>query len=193
LSNDIQTRSINPPQHAIPALTASAGVESLLVDLNKFLDKAPVKLSDMRPVEDCPNPTSAPAQVSEPATAPLSGIARCNQAYIRARKFAVERRESQYIAEREAEAAYRKAMPPLLGKKNIREFIACVAHGMLMGAINSNEATKLLYAAQVAYSAANQPKNDPKSTSISAPFHPQTQTNQPLTGTEILQKHTPTP
>ena len=46
--------------------------------------------------------------------------------------------------------AYREAMPPLTGDENIRDFIACVGHGMLLRVIGENEATKLLYAAQVA-------------------------------------------
>ncbi len=49
--------------------------------------------------------------------------------------------------------AYRKAMPPLTGAGNIRDFIACVAHGMLMDVFQPAESTKLLYAAQLAASA----------------------------------------
>jgi hypothetical protein len=41
-------------------------------------------------------------------------------------------------------------MPPLSGYENIRDFIACVAHAMLIGAIQSEQGSKLLYAAQVA-------------------------------------------
>jgi hypothetical protein len=56
-------------------------------------------------------------------------------------------------------------MPPLLGAENIRDFIACVAHGMLIGVIENKDATKLLYAAQVAFSAQSrtEPKRIPKS------------------------------
>ena len=41
-------------------------------------------------------------------------------------------------------------MPDLSGYQDIRDFIACVAHGMLIGAIDAIEGPKLLYAAQVA-------------------------------------------
>ena len=54
---------------------------------------------------------------------------------------------------KDAFKAYREAMPPLSGAQNIRDFIACVAHGMLMDVFSSEEASKLLYAAQVAASA----------------------------------------
>jgi hypothetical protein len=46
--------------------------------------------------------------------------------------------------------AYRRAMPSLSGPDNIRDFIACVAHGMLIGAIRDTDGARLLYAAQVA-------------------------------------------
>jgi hypothetical protein len=41
-------------------------------------------------------------------------------------------------------------MPSLSGPDNIRDFIACVAHGMLIGAIRDTDGARLLYAAQVA-------------------------------------------
>jgi hypothetical protein len=52
-----------------------------------------------------------------------------------------------------ADQAYRKAMPELVGYENIREFIACVGHGMVIGCVTAFQAGKLLYAAQVALSA----------------------------------------
>ncbi|HUD55992.1 MAG TPA: hypothetical protein VMR02_12235 [Terracidiphilus sp.] len=59
--------------------------------------------------------------------------------------------------DRAAEAAQRafcQAMPPLSGCENIRNFIACVAHGMLLDVFTGAESTRLLYAAQVANTAA---------------------------------------
>ena len=47
-------------------------------------------------------------------------------------------------------SAYRSAMPPLTGPENIRDFIACTAHGMLIEAIDGPDAARLLYAAQIA-------------------------------------------
>jgi hypothetical protein len=42
-------------------------------------------------------------------------------------------------------------MPSLIGAQNIRDFVACVAHGMLLEAIEDRSGGKLLYAAQVAF------------------------------------------
>lgn len=51
-----------------------------------------------------------------------------------------------------AVTAYRDAMPSLEGYENIRDYIACVAHGMLLGVIDPLEGPKFLYAAQIALS-----------------------------------------
>ncbi|HVC46928.1 MAG TPA: hypothetical protein VND90_06745 [Terracidiphilus sp.] len=59
-----------------------------------------------------------------------------------------------YIAAKKAGIAFRSALPPLDGHHNIRNFIACVAHGILLGAIEDRQSSKLLYAAQVALAAA---------------------------------------
>jgi hypothetical protein len=56
-----------------------------------------------------------------------------------------------------AHKAFQKSLPPLAGQENIQNFIACVAHGMLIGAILSQDGARLLYAAQVAKAAANSP------------------------------------
>ncbi len=53
-----------------------------------------------------------------------------------------------------AARAYAEAMPPLTGPDNIRDFIACVAKGMLLEVFTGSQPTCLLYAAQVASTAA---------------------------------------
>ena len=92
-------------------------------------------------------------------------IARCIQAYTDALQAYLRKNDNSFIAERIAKAAFRSAMPPLLGADNIRDFIACVAHGMLIGVIENKGATKLLYAAQVAFAAQTrtEPTRTPKS------------------------------
>jgi hypothetical protein len=62
--------------------------------------------------------------------------------------------ECQDRAAQAAQRAYCQAMPPLSGCENIRNFIACVAHGMLVEVFTGPESTRLLYAAQVANTAA---------------------------------------
>ena len=54
------------------------------------------------------------------------------------------------FAVREAGPAYCRALPPLAGYESIRDFVACVAHGILINAIPEKRANQLLYAAQVA-------------------------------------------
>ena len=87
----------------------------------------------------------APIAVSEnPA------VARCMSAWTSAYKAEFTKCKDEDDASEEAQKAYREAMPPLSGYDNIRDFIACVVNAMLIGAIEDNQGTKLLYGAQVA-------------------------------------------
>ncbi len=94
----------------------------------------------------------APAQPPEDASSDSTNlaVARCCDAYTTAMKAASARGKGQVFATLDAEKAYRSAMPPLSGYENIRDFIACTAHAMLIGAIDGANGTRLLYAAQVA-------------------------------------------
>ena len=77
-------------------------------------------------------------------------VTRCRNAWTAAYKEVFSKTKSRAIASLTADNAYRNAMPPLSGRENIRDFIACAAHGILIGAIQESKATKLFYAAQVA-------------------------------------------
>ena len=55
----------------------------------------------------------------------------------------------------DASPAYCKALPALVGQDGIRDFIACVAQGILIKAIPEKRANQLLYAAQVALASLN--------------------------------------
>jgi len=95
--------------------------------------------------------TPAPIALEEPDAVPENpAIARCLSAWARAYKEEKAIKNDHYEAVRKGNHGYRKAMPRLSGYENIRDFIACVAHGMLIGAIDWDYSTKLLYAAQVA-------------------------------------------
>ena len=99
-----------------------------------------------------PGPKSSPARKN-------AAIARCCKAWEQAYEAKFEESESEFYAKYDAHNAYRQAMPPLSGYDDICNFIACVTHGMLIGAIENEKASKLLYAAQVALSSVrNQPK-----------------------------------
>lgn len=87
-------------------------------------------------------------------------IVRCCEALARGYQDALacpEQNETDKERETRARDAaiegFRKAMPPLCGPENIRNFIACVAYGMLFAVFTDAEAKHLLYAAQVAHSA----------------------------------------
>ena len=66
------------------------------------------------------------------------------------------------FAAHEANPAYCKALPPLAGYASTRDFIACVAHGILIEAIPQKRANQLLYAAQVALASLHYEPNPPK-------------------------------
>jgi len=75
--------------------------------------------------------------------------------------------------------AYCGSLPHLTNADSIRDFIACVVHGMAIDVIPSAEGTRLLYGAQVAHSAQPSPKSRKKrnkSAQSAQPPQPITQT-----------------
>lgn len=101
------------------------------------------------------NQTSAPVpEGPTKASSPRPAIRRCCNAWQRAFDADMAKRKPDICAEIFARgpacAAYCNAMPMLSGFDGIRDFIACVAHGVLIEAIPEKRAGHLLYAAQVA-------------------------------------------
>jgi hypothetical protein len=80
-------------------------------------------------------------------------IARCCEVWRNRYKVEKSSGKNDVLATQYAGISYRNAMPPLLGYEGIRDFIACAAHGMLIGAIPHQDGTRLLYAARVALAA----------------------------------------
>jgi hypothetical protein len=100
--------------------------------------------------------TPAPTEAEVPNTIPENpAIAHCMSAWSCAYKIAEKTGRSDFYISNESGIAYRHAMPPLTGEENIRDFIACVAQGMLIGAISGPDGARLLYAAQVAHTTIN--------------------------------------
>ena len=94
----------------------------------------------------------APSETIKPIAASANpGVARCLNAWNHA--YNVERAKGKNKSEARCEAndAFRDAMPPLAGTENIRDFIACVTHAMIVHIFADDTATRLLYAAQVAH------------------------------------------
>jgi len=86
-------------------------------------------------------------------------VAHCLSAYKQAFKAARDRGKGKVFSELDGEEAYRLAMPTLSGGDSIRDFIACTAQGMIIGAFDGPTGARLLYAARVARSALrDQPK-----------------------------------
>jgi len=114
--------------------------------------------------------TPAPIALEEPDAVPENpAIARCLSAWARAYKEEKAIKNDHYEAVRKGNHGYRKAMPRLSGYENIRDFIACVAHGMLIEAIEGPVGARLLYAAQVAHCTIRTQPAPPKSRSKCPP------------------------
>ncbi|HWG19836.1 MAG TPA: hypothetical protein VG225_04835 [Terracidiphilus sp.] len=103
-----------------------------------------------------------PTPVSEPAAVPLSPIAlnglnvtvqNCCNAYNKALIAERSKGVKGHEAREKAVEKYRDQMPYLSSQANIRGYIACVAHAMLIDIIRKDDGTKLLYAAQIALAA----------------------------------------
>jgi hypothetical protein len=100
------------------------------------------------------NPTEITVDALDKSSPALANpaVARCCKAWKRAYRAKYDENGFAWSAPSEAAEAFRAAMPSLTSRENCRDFIACVAQGMLLGAIAEKNAGKLLYAAQIALS-----------------------------------------
>ena len=103
---------------------------------------------------------STPASQLDPqAKQTKAALKHCNTAWRRAYKAALKRTEGDDIekafATGVAGEAYCFAMPLLSGYQGIRDFIACTANGMLIGAIPAKKGGQFLHAAELALAALN--------------------------------------
>ncbi len=101
-------------------------------------------------------PTAPPVLPEPQLTTPTDAIARCRDAWQQAFDAYMEKNArkdgslAEHNAKEEAAAAYRAAMPELAYWCGIRDFIACIAYGVLIDAIPAERTGQLLYAAQTA-------------------------------------------
>ncbi|HEX4321459.1 MAG TPA: hypothetical protein VHZ52_11185 [Acidobacteriaceae bacterium] len=132
----------------------------------------------LRPMNEIPKPLPSspqPANLSVPAAA-NPAIAHCLQAYTAAFEASMKKADNKYIAGPLAKTAYRSALPPLSGSRNIRDYVACVAHAMALEVIDPPTGARMLYAAQVANAAqSTQRRIKAKSIAITVPQSPQNQ------------------
>ena len=104
-----------------------------------------------------------------------SAVAHCQKNWERVYRSVLKEFGGKALARVHAGEAFRAAMPLLVGDENIRDFIACVTFAMATGILLEETASKLLYAAQVAFNTASPrtnmrkkaPKNVPKSSDSS--------------------------
>ena len=106
-------------------------------------------------------------------------VALCAEVWQNTNAATLKQTKSVYNAKSCAGEAYRLAMPPLSGYQNICDFIACVAYGMLLGAIKDENGTKLLYAAQIALAAVSRESKTSKNETRPAPLLPSDPTPSP--------------
>ena len=140
-------------------------IENLLSpEMSKIVFGDGATAKEPLPIEKAPTPDTpvAPADSAgkEPHPAMLHpAVARCVKANDKTFSKCLAAGYSRADASRAGDKSYRRAMPPLAGREDIRDFIACVAHGMLIGVFEAKEASRLIYAAQTAYSSAQEPVN----------------------------------
>ena len=115
---------------------------------------------------------TAPTPIDESSpnlTSRNPAVQRCCAARQRSLQESKAKKADLYDTKLHANDAYCEAMPDLSGYENVRDFIACVAHGMLIRAIDAIQGPKFLYAAQVALGAL---RHEPTSQKLPAPCTP---------------------
>jgi hypothetical protein len=117
--------------------------------------------------------SSKPAKPDYPPsrdTLDNAAVDRCIRAWNRAWNKALANGDSDYESRCAGNKEFLHAMPPLAGRENIRNFIACVTEALLLEVLCKSDATPLLYAAQVAISAGGREPNPPKSAAAPRPI-----------------------
>ena len=146
------------------------------------MSKTPIEVDALADALIDPSSTTKfePGPQTRPSS-PKAALRRCCAAWQRAYDVKLGELkgagEAKFHASRAGAEAYRNAMPMLAGYDGIRDFVACVAHGMLIDAFRLDDARQLLYAAQVANGALNHaPKPAPmpaRSTTTPSPLPPE--------------------
>jgi hypothetical protein len=148
-----------------------------IIQLRKAVVKALTQPTAERRADPVIDASPDPSPLGHPA------IAICMAAYERARLSACSRHKSEYDSSLEALAAYKAAMPALISRQNISDYIACVAYADLRGLIYAVETDHLLNIARTArllHTARSAPIRKPSSAARptrSAPITPTTTQN----------------
>jgi len=120
-----------------------------------------------------PQSSTATLTPSDPPNPHSSAVDRCAKAWSRTRELVSliprkerNRPEFDSFADDQASAAFRNAMPPLIGFENILEYIACVAYAMLHNIMLPNECARLFDAAKFALTVARTEPGARKSSNL---------------------------
>ena len=100
------------------------------------------------PESTSPKTGTTPAET--PANDAEDAVDRCCEAWDNAYAAEYPKNASEWDAEKAATKAFILAMCTPSSEDTIRDFIACVTQGILLGVFKEKQATQLLYAAQVA-------------------------------------------
>lgn len=125
-----------------------------------------------------PDPETDPQTPEESASDPtLDAVNVCRDAYFDAYSACCDShggpgKASTYLREKDGAKAFRDSLPTLSSRRNILNFIACVAEGVLLEAIPENTSSKLIYAAQAALGALPREPKPQKKTKKTYPPHP---------------------
>jgi len=136
-------------------------------DINEVIAEAVAALKELKNQEHVKpmSPNRLLEKLAEEAgeyPIPNLAVELCCEMYRTTKEQSIKDGKSASVAVQAGKLAYCSIMPKLAGADNVRDFIACIAHGMLIGVIPSSEGTRPLYAAQVAFSALPSPKRHKK-------------------------------
>lgn len=126
-----------------------------------------------------PIPDSHPAGAQTALRRCCAAWKRAFNAYMDNPRYSPGSDGGKFYASRDAAEAYRNAMPLLAGYQGARDFIACIAYGILIGAIPKEDSGQLLYAAQVALSIAQSQSRQTQMTKNPVGRRPNSASNAP--------------
>lgn len=114
-----------------------------------------------------PHITAPASRLSTPSSSPKAALRYARAAWQRAFDAYMDGDPTgdafaEVCAEHHGGRAYCRAMPILATREGIRDFLACVAEGVLIDAIVPEKAGHLLYAAQVAQAVLNSSEQPPR-------------------------------
>jgi hypothetical protein len=132
-----------------------------------MLKKSTAERAPIHAVSRVPAATTLdPGPALAPST-PKAALRRCCSAWQRAFDAFMEKCNGDnpvdnIFAAKDASVAYCSAMPMLAGQDGVRDFLACVAHGILIGAIPKEKSSQLLHAARVTLASIHSDRTRPR-------------------------------